>query len=170
MKANKTNYFFGCETAEELKKEYHKLSRKLHPDNGGNEEQFKEMQAEFTRMFDILKNVHTNKDGDKWEATGERATTETAREFMDVIEKLMFIPDITVELCGSWIWVGGNTKGHKELLKELHFRWSANKSMWYYHKEEGKRRYRKGNWSIDKIRDTFGSELYHEERERIATA
>ena len=85
-----------------------------------NPECKKAMKAEFEKLWDNLKNIHTNKNGEQYDTTGtERATTETAEEFMNIIMKLMFIPDITVELCGSWIWVSGNTKEHKDLLKEL---------------------------------------------------
>ena len=29
-------YFENCKTAEELRKEFHRLAKELHPDNGGN--------------------------------------------------------------------------------------------------------------------------------------
>ena len=161
-----TSYFFGVQTGEELKKEYRKWAVKLHPDNGGDAEEFKAMQAEFTKLFNVLKNVHINKEGKMWEATGNRATQETAQEFMDIIEKLMFIPDIEVELCGSWIWVGGNTKEYRDLLKELGFKFSGNKKMWYY-QNDGVRRYHKKAWTIDEIRSAYGSRLYKDEREAI---
>lgn len=166
MANTKIRFFFGIETAEELKKAFKKLAVKLHPDNGGDAEEFKAMQAEFSLLFDRLKNIHVNKKGETWEATGEQATTETANEFMDIIIKLMFIADLTVELCGSWIWVGGNTKEHKELLKELGFRYSSNKQMWYYQRE-GKRKWHKKAWSIDEIRTAYGSKLYKGERELL---
>ena len=90
-------YFFGIETAEELKKAFRKLAAKLHPDNGGDEEGFKAMKAEFEKLWDNLKNIHTNKKGEQYDTTGtDRATTETASEFMNIIERLMFIADITV--------------------------------------------------------------------------
>lgn len=41
-------------TAETLKNEYRELCKKLHPDTGGNEEAFKEMNAEYNS---ILQNV-----------------------------------------------------------------------------------------------------------------
>ncbi len=160
-------YFFGIETAEELKKAFRKLAAKLHPDNGGNVEEFKAMKLEFEKLWDNLKNIHTNKKGEQYDTTGtDRATTETAKEFMNIIEKLMFISDITVELCGSWIWVGGNTKEYKDLLKELGFKYSSNKQMWYYQRD-GIRRYHKKAWSIDEIRSAYGSKTYKGERDLI---
>ena len=160
----KIKYFFGIETAEELKKAFRKLAVKMHPDNGGNEEEFKAMKLEFEKLWDNLKNIHVNHKGEQYDTTGtERATTETAGEFMNIIEKLMFIPDITVELCGSWIWVSGNTKDHRELLKELTFRYSSNKKMWYYQRD-GKRKWHKKAWSIQEIRTAYGSKVYKEER------
>ena len=63
--------------------------------------------------FEKLKNVHVNKDGEEY----EKETTETAGEFMELINKLLHFPDIEVELCGSWIWVSGETKAVKDDLK-----------------------------------------------------
>ena len=163
------NYFFGVQTAEELKKEFKKLAKALHPDNGGNAEAFKEMQAQFTKLFDRLKNVHFNKNGDIWEAEGDRATTETAEEFMDIILKLMFIDALEVELCGNWIWIGGDTKTYKDLLKELGCKFSANKKMWYYQRD-GKRKFHKKAWTIDEIRNTYGSRAYKGQRDKLEEA
>lgn len=162
----KTNYFFGVQTAEELKSEFKKLAKKLHPDNGGNAEAFKEMQAQFTKLFDRLKNTHTNKNGDIWEAEGDRATTETAEEFMEVILKLMFIDDLEVEMCGSWVWVGGDTKKYKDLLKEIGCKYSSNKQKWYYQRD-GKRKWHGKAWSMDEIRTAYGSKHYKGQRDKL---
>ena len=163
-----TKWFFGVETVEELKKTFHKLAVKLHPDNGGNSKDFINMKSEFEKLFDVLKNVHLKKDGTTWEATGEKATAETAGEFMDIIEKLMFIDELTVEICGSWVWVGGDTKTYKDMLKEMGFRYSANKKMWYYHRQ-GRTRYFKGRkaWEIEEIRNVYGSEQYKGTRAKL---
>ena len=38
---------------------------------------------------------------------------------------------IEIEVCGSWVWVSGDTKPHKERLKALGFCWHSKKHCWY---------------------------------------
>ena len=47
-------YFTNCKTAEELRKEFHRLAKELHPDNGGNAEDFKAMKAEFEKALETV--------------------------------------------------------------------------------------------------------------------
>lgn len=164
-------YFRDCKTCEELKAEYRRQAMRLHPDNGGDEEEFKRMQADFTAIFDRLKNVHTTKEGRTYEKTGENASTETAAEFMNIINILLSFDGVEVELCGSWLWVSGDTKPYKDNLKELGCKWSSNKKMWYYQRD-GRRRYHKKAWSINEIRAAYGSQAFtRAEKEKIeATA
>ena len=59
-------YFNNCKTAEDVKQLYKKLARDLHPDcNPGRDttKEFQEMQAEFDKAWNQLKNKHTDKDG-----------------------------------------------------------------------------------------------------------
>lgn len=155
----RTNYFTNCRTAEELKKAYREAARKLHPDcnrDRDTTEDFKAMQAEFEAAFERLKNVHVNKDGERY----EKETTETAGEFMDLINQLLKISGIDVELCGSWIWVTGNTKAAKEQLKSFGFKFSRNKLAWYYHREPYRKRGSK-KMSLDDIRAMYGSAKFN---------
>jgi curved DNA-binding protein CbpA len=148
-------YFTNCKTAEELKKAYRKVARELHPDSNSDRDttaEFQKMQQEFEQAFEQLKNVHVNKDGEQY----EKETTETAAEFMDLIDKLLHIPGIDIELCGSWIWITGNTKPVKDELKSFGFKFSRNKAAWYFHREPY-RKHSKKSMSLDEIRNMYGS-------------
>ncbi len=154
-------YFTNCKTAEELKKEYRRLAKELHPDLGGDTEEFKVMQNEFEKMWERLKNVHKNSDGE----TYTKESTETAEEFIHIIEVLTPLKDILVEICGSWVWVSGNTKEHKDILKELKFKYAHKKQAWYYHTEPYKKK-GKRELTLDEIRDMFGSQSYQNKPEK----
>ena len=154
-------YFTNCKTAEELKKEYRRLAKELHPDLGGDTEEFKVMQNEFEKMWERLKNVHKNSDGE----TYTKESTETAEEFIHIIEVLTPLKDILVEICGSWVWVSGNTKEHKDILKELKFKYAHKKQAWYYHTEPYKKK-GKRELTLDEIRDMFGSQSYQKKPEK----
>ena len=51
-------YFTNCKTAEELKKAYRTWAKKLHPDLGGNAEEFKVMQAEYEKLWERQYHQH----------------------------------------------------------------------------------------------------------------
>lgn len=156
-------YFDNCKTAEELKKAYHKMAMKLHPDNGGSESDFKEMQAEYQRAFDRLKTIHSTADGD----TYEKATTETAKDYMDIIDKLLHMDGVKIEIIGSWIWLSGNTMTYKDEIKAVGFWWSKSKKAWYYNGDTKKSR-RRGRYSMNALRDKWGSvEVEKRQQERI---
>lgn len=151
----KAGYFSECHTAEDLKKEYKRLARALHPDcNPGRDttKEFQEMQREFERAFDHLKSVHVNAEGEQY----TKETTETATEYMEMIEKLMKMSGVIVELCGAWLWCTGNTKEHKDDLKALGFKWSQNKQAWSYHRDPWRKCSRR-KYSLDEIRARYGS-------------
>ena len=74
--------------------------------------------------------------------------------------KLIIIPGLDIELCGSWLWIGGNTREHKEELKALSCRWSKNKKLWYWHHAEEGRKWRRGTYSMNEIRTKYGSQTF----------
>lgn len=158
-------YFQNCKTIEELKKEYRRLAVLHHPDNGGSDQAMKEINAEYTKLFDRLKDIHNTTA----KAEGKKQMEETAEEFMDIISKIIFFEGITIELCGSWIWVSGNTKEYKEEFKIMGFRWAAKKKMWYWRNEKDATRSR-GRYTMDEIREKYGSETYETEKREKITA
>lgn len=158
------SYFRGCETLEEVKKAYRELAKRLHPDAGGNAEEFKAMSAEYERAFERLKNVHRNKDGE----TYEKATSETPQQYADIINRVILFDGVKIEIIGSWIWLSGNTKPYKEILKEMGFSWSKSKTAWYYTGEGASPR-RRGYYSMNELREKWGAtEVQKEESRKIS--
>lgn len=139
-------------TLEELKKEYHRLCLKLHPDVGGSDEEMKILNAEYERLFERVKNVHVNKNGE----TYERETEETSEAFQALITELLKMDGIEIEIIGCFVWVSGNTKPHKERLKALDFKWHSKKLCWYK-SPDGYRRWGKGEYTLDEIRGMYRS-------------
>lgn len=145
-------YFERCTTLDELKKEYRKLAMMYHPDReGGDLAVMKRINAEHDDVFEFLKK--------KANATAEsgRETTETPEEFREIIEKLIRMDGINVELCGSWLWISGETFLHREELKEAGCRWAKTKRMWFWHHAEDGA-HRRGKLSMEAIREKYGSE------------
>lgn len=147
-------WFNNPRTLEELKKQYKHLALKHHPDLGGSTADMQEINREYDILFERLKNVKTNANGQAY--TTKESTTETPDEFKDIINRLINLHGINIEICGSWLWITGDTRPHKEVLKSLHFRWSRSKSAWYYH-TEGYKKSSNRSYSLDEIRDFYGS-------------
>lgn len=146
-------YFKGIATLEELKKEYKQLALANHPDRGGDVEVMKLINAEYDEVFKQVKDIHKNKDG----VTYTKENTENVSEFKDIIEKLIRMKGIEIEIIGSFIWLGGNTKAHKDAIKTLGFKWHNKKKLWYKAPEGYKRYHGKKEYSIDEIRGMYGS-------------
>ena len=88
--------------------------------------------------------------------------------YTDIIEKIINLPGLVIEICGTWIWVTGNTFANKEQLAEHGFRFSRPKSAWY-HRPDGYKKTSKGKYSLNKIREIYGSELVEKTEEQEET-
>ena len=76
----------------------------------------------------------------------------------NAIEVLSSIEDLELELCGSWLWIGGETKPHKEELKTAGAHWAPKKKKWYVC-PVGTKRYHSKEQDMDSIRSTYGCEV-----------
>lgn len=153
-------YFTNINTLDELKAAYRRLSMKHHPDRGGDTATMQEINAEHDELFERLKKQH-NASADEF-----HQTTETPEEFREIIELLLRLEGLTVELCGSWLWIGGDTRQHKETLKAAGCRWSNNKKLWFWHHAEEGRKWRRGKATMSDIRTKYGSQVFDAAGER----
>lgn len=153
-------YFANIKTLEELKKEYRKLAFKFHPDRGGNVETMAIINAEYDKM---LKIVSTGKSENN---NSQQVNIDDG--FRQVIDAIITCEGLEIEICGSWIWVGGNTVAHKTTLKENGYRWASKKKMWYWRPADSVCRATKMK-DMDYIRNMYGSiKIENEKNKRIA--
>jgi len=89
----------------------------------------------------------------------EAYLTETAdaedRITDELVAALDNTKDIEAELIGTWLWVTGNTRDHKDVLKALGFRWSGKKQAWYMSPAPVKRGYRTKYSNMDAVRRAY---------------
>lgn len=111
-------YFTDIHSLEELRKEYKRLVKANHPDNGGSEDAIKVINVEYEITFKVLAKADTT-NARKY----DMAADEQIREIINIIINF----DINIEICGSWIWVSGNTYGCKNELKANGFHWASKK-------------------------------------------
>lgn len=153
-------WFNNPKTLEELKKQYKRLAMENHPDVGGNETSMKQINVEYDSLFKQLKNVHQSASGETY--TAKTDTSETPEEFRTIIEALIKLDGINIELCGSWLWISGNTYPHRAEFKKLHFRFSKSKTAWYYHTSDYKKTNNK-TFTMEQIRELYGSQALNKE-------
>lgn len=150
------SYFSNCKTIEDVKRTFKELARKLHPDNGGNSEEFKIMMNEYKIMFDRLKNIHQSKDGDTYKQKEE--STETPEQFASAINAVINLDGVEIELVGSWIWLNGNTYEYRDIIKAAGYFWSSKHKKWYFNGDTTKSK-KHSKKSFTDLENIYGAEI-----------
>ena len=154
-----TKYFVNCKTLDELKKAYKAAAMKYHPDMGGDTATMQAINAEYSARFEVLKRSQNEQAAE--DTTGQtRTTTESAGDFIAIIDHLLKLDGLEIELCGRWLWIGGDTKKHKEALKACGCRWSSSKKLWNWHFAEDGDKWHRGSKSMSQIRSKYGSTTF----------
>lgn len=148
-------------THDELKIAYKRACSKYHPDKGGSTAMMQSVNA----AYESLKNA----DLSSIDAINYSNSSTYPEELNAAINAIIELSEVTIEVCGAWIWLYGNTKEHKEVIKQAGFKWAVKKKMWYFRPDDWKGG--RGNFSIDDIRSKYGSsEVKAREKQKLTAA
>lgn len=137
-------------TPRETKKAYFEACKKYHPDiNPAGAQMMKIINEAYDELRDFIGNIEQQQEQPLF-----------SEELNDALNAVVNLPNVYVEICGAWLWVTGNTKEHKDIIKSAGFYWSKKKSAWYFKPAGFKSRYG-GNTTLDEIRAKYGSQRAH---------
>lgn len=144
-------YFEGLSEENAIKTRYKELAKSNHPDKGGCVEVMKEINKQYET---VLTGVY--------QLAGKSITEidELFKQDLAMREKLnaiLSLEGLIIEICGNWLWVTGETKNHKSILKTVGFFWTSKKEAWFYRSEQFKSFGNRRNNSLDEIRFKHGS-------------
>ena len=115
MKSYKFNFFKDCKDLNDVKNTYKNLAKMYHPDRGGDLEIMKAVNLE----YEIASKIIMKKAG----ATSENFESELLDlvAYREAVQSIINLEGLVIEIVGKWIWVTGNTKPHKDVLKSNKF-------------------------------------------------
>lgn len=149
----------GQATKASAEKAFRKLAMQYHPDrNPAGAEMMKLLNGAWSCIKEFEGDViHNTSESD----AGRNYCAEVAA----ALEAIITLEGLVIEVCGNWVWIGGNTKEHKDAIKAAGFRWAKKKARWYFRPEDYRSGSR-GNWSMDEIRGWHGSQSVATRRRR----
>lgn len=134
----------GDITPKTTKHAFREGSKKYHPDvNPAGED----MMKIINEAYEVLKD---------YQGQTKYQQTDYGKTLNDALNSIINLSGLIIEICGSWIWITGNTKDHKAVLKEAGFKWAFKKRAWYFRPEDYRSK-SKGSKSLDDIRNKYGS-------------
>lgn len=137
-------------TMEAVKSAYRALAKQYHPDvNPHGLEFMKTINAAFDKLTEEF-NSWTLRGFDYSEHP------DILSDLQNMFDRIKHCIGLKAEVCGTWLWITGNTRAYRDIFKELGMKWSNNKKAWYWHPGDYVRRHRK-TFSLDEIRYKYGS-------------
>ena len=132
----------GDITPSDTKLAYRRACAQFHPDrNPAGLEMMKIINA----AYDVLRDYTGSSE--------QTAENHFADELSDAINAVVNLDGVIVEVCGTWIWLSGETYQHRAIIKDAGYKFASKKKMWYFGEHSAGR----GAAPIEQIRTTYGS-------------
>ena len=148
-KASEILGLVGEISPKETKAAYRKMSLQYHPDICAGGEH---MQKMINNAYEVLKDFQGS--------IGSGQSSELSQVMADTLSALVHIEGLDLEICGSWVWVGGNTYPNRSALTAAGLRFSGSKKRFYLNpdkKSGGKKKWYGKSRTMDQIRQAHGS-------------
>ena len=139
-------------TLDEGAKMYRELASKHHPDHGGNTSDMQEINNEWDELKPTLPRFCTKQAQQGRQQYQQQQDANSAAkaaqdaEAAKMAAELAKCPGLQFDVVGSWIWADTDYRYTAE-LERLGFRWSRNRSKYYWHPEgDSSRRNRRASY------------------------
>ena len=66
-----------------------------------------------------------------WSSRSEHSEVE--KKVKQAIDAIINLDGLDIEIIGVWVWVSGDTKQHKDKLKEAGFVWNRVQCKWVFY-------------------------------------
>ena len=154
-------HFSSVTSLDELKRQYKKLAFKNHPDRGGKTEVMQEINSEYEQLLNRIINEASKdqyQDSSEngrgfWSSRSEHSEVE--KKVKQAIDAIINLDGLDIEIIGVWVWVSGDTKQHKDKLKEAGYVWNRVQCKWVF---IGKKSNGRGRMTLDQMRELHGSQ------------
>ena len=144
---------------DEIKRAYRAACKKYHPDiNPAGLELMKLVNLAYQTLMDALEKG--------WQFDRTEPVSGIPEKMAEIIDAISGLYGVAAEICGSWLWVSGDTRPYKDTLKELGMKFARNKAAWYWHAKGYRKRSRRV-LDMDEIRAMYGSETVKTETEGL---
>ena len=149
-----------------LRSAFKKLLIKFHPDNNKEDTtaQMQEINSEYDKLFERLKHSYEHSDSYKEQTDRQKQAYDWSKDkkIRDIITALSKFAGLEIEICGTWVYVRGNTYPYRKELKALGLSFNKHKGCWIIHFDDYYR-YHKNPVSMSYIRDKYGSVIINTE-------
>ena len=120
--------------------------------------------AEYDKLFERLKHTYESSDSYKEQTDRQKQAYDwnKDKQIRDIITVLSKFLGLEIEICGTWVYVRGNTYPYRKELKSLGLSYNKYKNCWIIHFDDYYR-YHKNPVSMSYIRDKYGSVIINTE-------
>ena len=153
-------YFDHINTVEFAKREYRRLAMANHPDRGGDTAIMQEINSQYHACLKRLDGQVSMDETNREHTYRYKQAVEQA--VMDKIAELIaagVAKTCEVLLIGTWVWVTGETKPVKDVLKRLGCKWHSKRLCWYWENDGYTHRFNR-NTSLNGLAAKYGVEQF----------